>query len=165
MAKHIYKNTNLEVPTVGNPIQYKPEYCDMLIEHMSNGLSFEAFAGAIGVCKKTLYNWMHNFPEFEKAREIAVSKHLLYMMKNATDGMWNTQGEGSRNLNFSVWRFVMKNIHGWRDTVDAEQKTEVNVSGMSDEDLKKIVIDAAEDLKIANAKAANVTKKKWPKKK
>ena len=28
---------------VGRPTKYKPEYCEMLIEHMSEGLSFESF--------------------------------------------------------------------------------------------------------------------------
>lgn len=137
----------------GNPSQYKPEYCEMVIEHMRNGMPFESFASVVDVARATLYKWQDAHPEFKEAHSIGVSHHFHYMLKAAKEGQWNYQGEGSRNLNFPLWRFLMKNIHGYRDTIDAEQKTEVNVTGMTTEELEKIVTQAASDIK----------RKKWPK--
>ena len=48
---------------IGRPSKYDSKYCDMLIEHMSEGLSFESFAGLIGTCKETIYEWTRKHPE------------------------------------------------------------------------------------------------------
>ena len=46
---------------------YKPEYCQMLIDHMSKGYSFESFAGKIGRGVRTIYEWREKFEEFQDA--------------------------------------------------------------------------------------------------
>lgn len=51
-------------------LKYKPEYCDMLIEHMAEGFSFESFGGKVRCGRTTLYDWVANFPEFAEAKEI-----------------------------------------------------------------------------------------------
>lgn len=51
--------------------KYKKEYTDLLIKHMSEGLSFESFAGLIGVARSTLYDWVDTIPEFAAAKEEA----------------------------------------------------------------------------------------------
>ena len=48
----------------GRPTDYKPEYCAQLLEHMTEGLSIEAFASVIGVAKQTLYTWTEKHAEF-----------------------------------------------------------------------------------------------------
>lgn len=73
----------------GNPTKYKDEYCQLLIDHMSEGMSFEAFAGLLGVNRTTLYTWLVAHQEFREAKEIADQKSRLWaetMLKNMVEG-------------------------------------------------------------------------------
>jgi hypothetical protein len=48
---------------------YKKEYCQMLIDHMSKGLSYESFAADIKCGHSTLYDWETRYPEFGEAKK------------------------------------------------------------------------------------------------
>jgi hypothetical protein len=91
--------------------KYKPEFCDQLIEHMSEGYSIESFAGKIGVGRQSLYNWFKNNEDFSEAKEIGVMKSLFFWEKLGKDGMWMTK-EGP-NLNPTIWIANMNNRFGW----------------------------------------------------
>lgn len=58
--------------------KYKPEYCEMLIEHMSQGYSFASFGAIIRVGRNTLYMWSRDIEEFAEAKEIAEMMALKY---------------------------------------------------------------------------------------
>jgi len=130
----------------GGPTKYKPEYCEKLIEHMSEGLSYEAFAALIGVHRSILYDWEKSHPEFSEAKDVGFGKSLLFWEKLGRDNILNTSesfGEGqssSKSLNGSVWIFNMKNRFRWRDKQPDEIDTIVNnnnsnVQNISDADL------------------------------
>ena len=53
-----------EFKKVGRPTDYKKEYCELLIEHMAAGFSFESFAGKLSS---------------------KLSIVLLYLLKNFSD--------------------------------------------------------------------------------
>jgi hypothetical protein len=55
---------------VGRPTMYRPEYCQMLIDHMKNGQSFETFGAKIGASWRTCYLWADTHEEFLQAKEI-----------------------------------------------------------------------------------------------
>ena len=102
----------------GRPSKYDPEYCMDLIDHMTKGLSFEAFAGLIGCCKDTLYEWVKVYPEFSDAKKIATQKSQLFWESIGIEGLWNIQGtkfKSGKSLNASVWIFNMKNRFNWSD--------------------------------------------------
>ncbi len=113
----------------GHPTHYDPGYCDMLIEHMTQGLSYASFAPTIGVCWKTLYNWEKEFPEFLQAKRHGESASLLAWEKKGLDGLYTEvfrDDEGkvtlNKTLNSSMWIFTMKcrfRKFGW-----TEQKRE-----------------------------------------
>lgn len=71
---------------LGNRIQmlgnhgslYKPEYCEMLIDHMTEGFSYKSFAGKLGITKQALYKWEKDHPEFAEAKEIGLSRSLYW---------------------------------------------------------------------------------------
>ena len=42
----------------GRPSEYRPEYCEMVQEHMAKGKSLTAFAGSIKVSAFTVYEWI-----------------------------------------------------------------------------------------------------------
>lgn len=131
---------------MARPTKYNPKYCAELIDHMAHGLSFEAFAGRIGVSKQTLYDWEKAQPEFLDAKEVGLQKAQLYWERlgiryvvNKSDSE-STVGMGgsskSRSLNASVWIFNMKNRFGWRDKQPGEVDVVVNnIASKSDEDL------------------------------
>lgn len=131
---------------MGRPTEYRPEYCQALIEHMEKGLSFEAFAGALGVAKQTLYNWEKLFPEFVDAKEIGIGRARIFWENLGINHVVNQSesfGQGvsqSKSLNASVWIFNMKNRFQWRDKQPDEVDVVVNnVSAKSDEELDKRV--------------------------
>ena len=95
----------------GRPTKDKPEFCEMLIEHMREGLSFEAFGGVIGCCKKTLYTWCDSNPDFLYAKNVGTEAGRLFWEKIAIDAM---KGNGKIAVP-AVWVFTMKNRFGWRD--------------------------------------------------
>ena len=99
---------------VGRPTDYREEYCEMVIEHMSKGYSFESFAGAIGTHKQVLYSWAEKFPEFNDSKKIAFEKCRVWWESQGMDGLWSSK-EGS--FNSSNWIFQMKNRfkEEWRD--------------------------------------------------
>lgn len=98
----------------GRPTDYKPEYCQLLIEHMSKGFSFEAFAALVNASKQTVYNWTEQFPEFMDAKEIAFERSRLFWERVGIDIA--VKGEG----NATAYIFNMKNRfkQEWRDKVE-----------------------------------------------
>jgi DNA-binding XRE family transcriptional regulator len=102
---------------MGRPTDYRPEYCDMLVEHMSKGYSYESFAGLIGTCKQTIYTWEKVNPQFLDAKSRAFAACHMFWEKLAIDNPMNTKNGG---LNSAVWIFNMKNRFKWTDRVEVE---------------------------------------------
>lgn len=118
----------------GRPTLYTKEHCEMLIEHMRNGLSFKSFAGVAGVQRSTLYNWLDANPEFKEAKEIGEDLSLLFWEKmgidniiNRSESFGNNQGGNSTSLNATVWIFNMKNRFGWRDR-QPDENDQININ-------------------------------------
>lgn len=123
----------------GRPTVYDPKYCDMLIEHMAQGFSFESFAGKIGVCFKTLYTWKDQHPEFLQAQSNGKARSLTWWEDQGRLAMW-TDEKGSK-FNNTIWIFSMKNKFGWRDRVETTVKDPKDLLGkkykdVADEDLE-----------------------------
>ena len=95
----------------GMPSKYKPEFCDLLIKHMADGLSFESFGAVAKVHKDTLYEWLKVHPEFVEAKAEAWAENLLFYEKVGRAGMTGKLD----GFNVTAWIFSMKNRHGWRD--------------------------------------------------
>lgn len=100
------------------PTVYKSEYCQMLIDHLEKGYSFESFAGLVGVCKQTLYNWADEHQEFLDSKKAGIEKARLFWEKEGIEGLWTIEeNEGSgkdqirrrKQINSTIWLFNMKN--------------------------------------------------------
>lgn len=105
---------------VGRPTKYKKEYCQKLVEHMRTGLSYEAFAGALGVAKETIYAWERKHAEFMDAKKRGFAECQLFWEKMALEGMWY---DAKRPFNTGVWIFNMKNRFKWTDKVEVETES------------------------------------------
>lgn len=101
---------------VGRPTDYKPEYCDLVIEHMAKGYSFESFAGLVDAHKDTIYEWLKSHPEFTDAKKKATDKCRLFWESVGIEGVWNHPEE--KTLNTGNYVFQMKNRFKWTDRVE-----------------------------------------------
>jgi hypothetical protein len=103
---------------MGRPSKYKKEYCEMLIEHMSTGLSFESFAGIVRVNRDTVHEWAKVHQDFSEAKKIGMSLALLKWEKIGMEGMY--MGSKDNPFNPTVWIFSMKNKFNWSDRKEVE---------------------------------------------
>lgn len=101
----------------GQPTKYRPEYCQMLIEHMKSAHSFETFACEVGVNKDTLYEWCKAHAEFSEAKKIG-RLHMQKSLENIGKGLMTGKIKG----NVAAWIFYAKNTIGWND--DANPRDE-----------------------------------------
>ena len=101
-----------EAKKLGRPTLYRPEYCQMLIDHMSKGHSLESFGAMIrgGVDKDTIYEWIKKHPDFSVAFREARQKAMIWWEKI---GMG--QAAGKVKGNSGTWIFWMKNRFGWKE--------------------------------------------------
>jgi len=117
----------------GRPTEYKREYCEMLIQHMSKGYSYTSFAGRIGVSFKTLYNWEGVYEEFLQAKRIGEAAELLKWEELTLEHVIsrseaNGKNRRSTSLNAGVWHSNMRNRFRWRDRVKEEIEDEAKAN-------------------------------------
>lgn len=120
-------------PKRGKPKKYKPEYCEMLIKHMEEGLGFESFGGIVNVDRLTLYRWKESYKEFEEAYNNGWTKCFIFWERVGRSGALGK----IKGFNVVAWIFNMKNRFGWRD------KNDIVLSG--NENPIKIVIDKEDE--------------------
>ena len=133
----------------GRPSKYNPDYCDLLITHMRDGLSFESFGGVLLVSKRTLYDWEKAHPEFLDAKRVGESVSRLYWEKVGADGLHNQTIKGddgltvTKSINATIWIFNMKNRFQWRDKSPdeiREENGERPLRELSDAELSSIAV-------------------------
>ena len=57
----------MEANKVGRPTDYRPEFCEQVIELGRQGKSHAQIAATLGCARKTLYEWQSLYPEFSNA--------------------------------------------------------------------------------------------------
>ncbi len=127
----------------GGPSKYKPEYCQLLINHMREGGSYETFATDIpdnSVTDRTLYNWEKNHPEFFQAKR----RGFLLSKRH-----WEDLGKqiiiGDLKGSMIGWIFTMKCRFGYTDS-------HIDLSNMPTEQLKELVKKALEKIEEIEGK-------------
>lgn len=147
------KKTVKDIPKkVGRPTDYRPEYCEQMIEYFSEApysekmktvvtkmgdvvevptveasdfKSLAAFANRLGVHKDTLHEWSKVHPEFSDAYKRAKQFQEEWLSVNGNKGLLNPA--------FSI--FTAKNVIDWRDKRDIEL-TEKPLEKLSDDQLE-----------------------------
>ena len=116
----------------GRPSKYKPEYDQMLIDHMASGLSYESFAGAVSVCDDTLREWEKVHPSFSASKKEGFAKNRIFWEKLGINHITHVDSkfESSPKLNSTVYIFNMKNRfpREWRDRVEVAGDKEAPLS-------------------------------------
>ena len=136
---------------------YKPEYAEMLVDHMSQMFSFESFGGVIGCGRQQLYKWAELHADFADAKKIGKEKSLL-----EHERLLNSGAKGLvENYNPASLFFGMKNRLGWADKQEIDQKVESqNINLNAQVDLQKLSDDEIDLLgklveKMGGASAKN----------
>jgi len=108
---------------VGRPTKYKEDFCNMLIEHMAEGYSFDSFAGIVEVHIDTLYEWAKVHKEFSDAKHIGTAKSMAWWEKVGRMGMINE----IPFFNDRIWRLNMINRfrNQWSDGTKNENNDKV----------------------------------------
>jgi hypothetical protein len=114
----------------GRPSKYDPGFCDVLIQHMEEGLSYESFAGRLSVNIDTLYEWEKVHPEFSEAKKIARAKQLL-----ANERTLHMMAKGKiRDANVTAQIFILKNCHKWADRQEQQiESKNISINITSDD--------------------------------
>jgi hypothetical protein len=105
----------------GRPTLYRPEYCKLVLEDMAKGFSLTAFAGLVGVDRKTISDWMDVHPEFylacTRGKALQLRKWEVDAHRVAKDG----GGGGAATMVI----FGLKNMGGdeWREKQDQPAST------------------------------------------
>lgn len=109
---------------MARPTKYQPTYCDLVIEHMSDGASLTSFAAEIGVARSSINEWMEQNPEFSEAVKIAKAKCAAW---------WEKQGRtlaaaGGGNATLVI--FGLKNMaeDDWKDKREVAHSGEMAVT-------------------------------------
>ncbi len=107
---------------------YKSEYCQQLIQHMKEGKSFESFGAAIGLGRRTIYDWTKTYPEFEEAKEEGHAHALNFYEEMAITkikGIPTDKIEAPRMMDTALIIFFLKT----RFRTVYSEKQEIELSG------------------------------------
>lgn len=102
-------------PGAGAKTAYKPEYCQIAIDTLSEGHSISGLAGKLGVSRMTVFNWRDAHPEFDAACQIGIQGAVYWWEQRAHEAaMGKTKG------NPAVIIFGLRNraAEDWRDRVE-----------------------------------------------
>ena len=120
--------------------KYDDSYPDLLIEHMKKGLSFQTFGVQINVVRSTLYEWVENYPEFKKAKEIGTMAGQDFMEKRlaAKISGQKINGLNVKDIDNSCLIFALKTRFHKTYGDKHEEKDAVNINITISDDESKL---------------------------
>ena len=123
------------LPT-GRPSEFKPEYCQAVIECMGQGYSLTAFAGTILVSHQTVYAWISAHRTFADAVSRARAARVRWLEHKLL-----TARKGAET---SAAIFALRNADPleWRDMRTVEHRVTVDIATLSDAQLNAIAAGA-----------------------
>ena len=113
---------------------YKEEYCQKLIDHLTQGFTIDTFGGEINVTRKTVYEWFDKYPDFAEAKDIGVAKsqkfyeqRLVAKLSGATDQL-KKQGINTKDIDTSCLIFALKTRFHKTFSEKVEHKHDGNIN-------------------------------------
>lgn len=116
----------------GRPTDYDPKYCDMVIEHMSEGASLTSFAAEINCARSTINLWIEANPEFMESVKIAKAKCAQWWEKRGRQG-----ANGEAEVNPTLVIFGLKNMAAddWREKQEVQHSGSIDYNKVTDDEL------------------------------
>lgn len=114
--------------------KYKPEYCKLIVDIMSQGDPLVSFAAKVGVGKRTVYDWIKRHPEFAEAHEKAKAACEHWWATTGKEGMF--MGGKDNPFQSAIWNFNMSARFGW------SQKKETKIESDS---LAALIMETVKD--------------------
>lgn len=126
-------------PRPGQPTKYKPEYCEMLLTHMTQGKSFNSFAGLVDVSRETLYEWDRVHPEFSDTKKRAFEKSRLYWEEAGLKGLWENPGDAKFNTTNYIFNMKNRFPDDWREKQEVQSTVTSTTEVKAHDDLKPLI--------------------------
>lgn len=123
----------------GRPTDYRPEYCEAVIEFGARGKSLAWMAAELDVVRDTIHEWMKVHPEFSDAMARARLKSQAWWEDFGQDNTMLPPGAGT--FNAAAWgKSVSARFpDDWRENKGVEVSGSLAVAReLSDDDLKRI---------------------------
>lgn len=94
----------------GRPSNYRPEYCESVIQLMSEGYSFSAWCGSLPVPYETARGWATAYPEFSES----IKNGMVARTKKLEQGLLSQEFAGPQ---ITARIFALKNANPteWRE--------------------------------------------------
>ena len=106
--------------------EFKMDFCEMLIDHMAGGLSFQSFGGKsdVRVSRATLDRWNKTIPEFAEAYAVGHTASLLWWEERGKNNLLVPKGY---TFNTGAYVFNMGNRFQWRSVAAGDVQTDQKV--------------------------------------
>jgi hypothetical protein len=123
--------------TFGRPSEYRPEFCQAVIEYMGQGYSLTAFAGHIRQSRDAVYEWVRTHSDFSHAVARARSARIT-----ALEAKLLRSRKGAET---SAAVFALKNAcpDEWRDVRHTEHTHALSPRTLTDAQLEAIAAGAS----------------------
>ncbi len=82
----------------GRPTDYRPEYCEAVIDHCKDGATLTSFAASIGSHRAALYRWQDTHPEFRDACARARAACQVWWERAFREGIKDRQFQANAAL-------------------------------------------------------------------
>lgn len=90
---------------IGRPSKYDPAFCEMLLDHMWKGNSFQSFAAELGVSIDTIYEWAKVHTDFSESKKQGQGFEIAYWERILRGG-----AQGSlKDFSATATIFALKN--------------------------------------------------------
>jgi predicted DNA-binding protein YlxM (UPF0122 family) len=127
---------------MAHALQYKKEYCDMLVKHMSQGYSFSTFSAVINVSRTALYDWVEKYPEFKDAKIRAEDKAKSFLetrlMAKIAGQDLSKKGIDTKKIDTACLIFALKTRfykeYGDRSKIEQTTDATINVVSLDKDD-------------------------------
>jgi len=98
----------------GSVSTYRPEYCDIAVETLSQGHSMAGLAGRLGIARSTAFEWRKSFPEFDDACIVGMAGAVYWWEQRAMESAMRNKGNPATII------FGLKNraADDWRDRME-----------------------------------------------